>query len=61
MEKNLYEKQNTKTKEQKQINWPPVSSQDGIIGTLFTLLPETTIKADKIYGTMCSDIEHRAA
>lgn len=52
-------KENTKTKKQKQITiWTSASSEDGVIEARFTLLSETIIKADK---TMFADIEHQTA
>lgn len=37
------------------------SSQDGAIGTGFSLLTKTTEKPDKIYETQFSEIGHQAA
>lgn len=55
-------KANTKPKKQKQITiWTSASSEDEVMGARFTLLPETTIRADKIYRAMFSDTKHEAA
>lgn len=63
--KDLHEKKkkaNTKPKKQKQITkWTSASSEGEVMGARFTLLPETTIKADKIYGAMFLDIKHETA